>query len=87
MFYAALHYVEMQLAIECSHPKSHDNRDDIIAKHHLLKNIWSPYGKLSKLSRNARYYAYPIVDADVNNARTWLELIKAYLKSIGHKLD
>jgi hypothetical protein len=87
IFYAALHYIEMQLAVEGTQPKSHDKRDPIIAKHHLLRNIWNPYKKLNVLSRNARYYSVVITEADVNNAKTWLESIKSYLKSIGHKLD
>ena len=88
IFYAALHYVEMQLAVEGTHPKSHDKRDPSIAKHHLLgPNIWNSYKKLNVLSRNVRYYSFPIAEADVSNAKTWLESIKSYLKSIGHKLD
>lgn len=87
IFYAGLHYIEMQLAVEGSHPTSHDKRDPIIAKHHLLQNIWYSYKNLNVLSRNARYYSVLILEKDVNNARTWLENIKSYLKKIGHKLD
>lgn len=87
IFYAALHYVDMHLASEGTHPTSHDKRNPLIAKHYLLREIWSPYRKLNILSRNARYYAAPIVDADINNARTWLDAIKAFMRSKGHKLD
>lgn len=86
IFYAALHYLEMHLAVEGHHPPSHEKRDPLIIKHRLLQNVWSPYKRLNVLSRNARYYAYTIVDADVNNAKTWLAKIKEYLQSIGHKL-
>ena len=86
IFYAGLHYIEMHLAVEGSHPKSHDKRDPIIAKHHLLQNTWYSYKHLNVLSRNARYYSVVVTEADVNNAKTWLESIKSYLKSIGHKL-
>jgi hypothetical protein len=87
IFYSALHYIEIQLSIEGTNPTSHEKRDPIIAKHHLLRNIWNPYKKLNVLSRNARYYSVPIAEGDVTNAYTWLAAIKTYLKSIGHKLD
>lgn len=86
VFYAGLHYIEMQLAVEGSHPQTHEERDPAISKHHLLRNVWNPYKKLKVLSRNARYNAYPITEADCNNAKTWLTNIKDYLKNIGHKL-
>jgi hypothetical protein len=87
LFYAGLHYLEMQLAVEGFHPPSHDKRDPLIAKHHLLHNVWYSYKSLNILSRNARYYSVVILEKDVNDARAWLENIKSYLKKIGHKLD
>jgi hypothetical protein len=77
----------MHLAVEGSHPTSHEKRDPIIAKHHLLQKVWYSYKNLNVLSRNARYYSVAIMERDVDNARTWLENIKSYLRQIGHKLD
>lgn len=87
LYYAGLHYIEMQLAVEGSHPPTHEERDPTISKHHLLRKIWSPYKKLKVLSRNARYEAYVVTDDDINSAKKWVGEIKDFLVGIGHKFD
>lgn len=81
LFYAALHYVDAYFAGITNtlhqHPKSHMKRQKLVNLY--LGQIAVEYGKLSKLSENARYESFQPQDSDVKTAEQWFQTVESFL--------
>ena len=66
LFYSALHYVDAFLATLGMHPRTHCERNDLLAN---LTDLAVYYQVLSKRSMNARYDLYQFTPAEVDRIR------------------
>lgn len=67
LFYSALHYVDAFLATRALHPKSHNERYEIVSGE---TDIARYYEILFKRSMNARYHLYEFSPEEVTRIRT-----------------
>ena len=86
LFYAALHYVDAQLATLPAggmHPTSHALRNNCVATHTSLKPVYVGYQELQNRSIDARYDLVPFTPAGVAQLRTvHFESLKAHLRRL-----
>ena len=66
LFYSALHYVEAFLATEGVHPKSHQERFDLVSN---MTDLARYYEILFKRSMNARYHLYEFTSQEVDRIK------------------
>lgn len=82
-FYTALHSIERFLARHKEHPKSHTERDKVLAKYMPLlgAQIVADYEDLKNTSRAARYNFFVPTDADIQDILERLARIDAKVAS------
>ena len=80
LFYAAVHYVEAYLAAQLGiHVRSHQTRDNYIARESNLRKIFGPYQHLKFYGYNARYEIFGFKTKDTQDAQNDLAQIKAHI--------
>lgn len=76
-FYAALHIVDMQLAVDSVHSRSHHEREEELNTNpRITKYVMMRYKQMCTVSRTARYEASSISPAVANQMVTYLHQIE-----------
>ena len=78
MFYSAVHYIEAYLAVQFGiHVRSHNTRDNSVARDSNLRTIYSSYQHLKYYGYNARYEVFGFSARDIQDATKDLADVKA----------
>lgn len=81
-FYAALHIIEMQLALDSIHSKDHVNRENNMRNcQRISKKVIAQYKQMYTTSILARYEAGSVGPTIANQMRRYLEQIENELKA------
>lgn len=81
LFYGAMHYVEAYLA-PIIHLKSHETRDQYIARDSNLRKVFKEYGHLKYFGFNARYEVCGFKAADVSDEAKDFETIRTHIAAL-----